>query len=142
MSALFTYLFLSHLTMLEKIIIGHYVGDFLFQPKTMALKKSSPGSTGLAWCLVHCLIYTAAVCLFTSTVQPLKIGLIFLSHFPVDRWSLANYWLQLIKGRNLLKAYESRDKYHEIDLAFSALVYERVDSLIHILLMLPIFNCL
>lgn len=129
------------LTICEKLVLGHLVGDYLLQPKKMAIEKQNKGWSGLLWCLLHCLIYTLAICLFTSTVEPLKIGLIFLSHFPIDRWSLAGKWLDFIKGRNFMTAYESRSRYHEIDLAFSAIVYTIVDNTGHILLMLLIFYC-
>jgi len=128
------------LTIFEKILLGHLVGDYLLQSKKMAIKKSAKGINGLMWCLLHCLIYTAITCLFTSTVDPIKIILIFMSHFPIDRWSLANKWLKIIKGRDFMNAYKSKDKFHEIDLSFSTIVYVVVDNTMHILLMAFIFN--
>jgi len=126
-------------TIFEKILLGHLVGDYLIQPKEMAIAKSARGFKGLAWCLVHCLLYTLCICLFTATTDPTKIGLIFMSHFPIDRWSLASYWLKIIKGRNFMAAYESKIQFHEIDLTFSAVVYIIVDNTMHILLMAAIF---
>ncbi len=126
-------------TIFEKIIIGHLVGDYMFQTKKMALEKSAKNWHGLITCTVHCLIYTAAVCLFTASTAPLKISLIFLSHFPIDRWSLANKWLDLIKGRNFITAYKSTNEHREIDLIFSAIVYVVVDNTMHILLLAVIF---
>lgn len=130
------------LTIFEKILLGHLVGDYLLQPRKMAIRKSAKGFGGFIWCLVHCVIYTLVVCLFTSTSDFTKIILIFLSHFPVDRWSLAGKWLGIIKGHDFVSAYRSKDKYHEIYLSFSTIVYVVVDNTIHVLLMATIFNYL
>ena len=121
--------------MFAQIVFGHLFGDYLFQNKAMALRKSEKGWAGYGWCTLHCLIYTACVCLFLWTLNPLVIALIFLSHWPIDRWSLALRWLKLIRGRDFIKAFESRDKYlGEIDLSFSCLVYAVVDSTLHLVL--------
>jgi len=121
------------LTIFEKILLGHLIGDYLIQSKKMALTKSIKGLNGLKWCSIHCLLYTLAVCLLTATSDPIKISLIFMSHFPIDRWSLANKWLKMIRGRNLKLA-------SEIDLSFSVIIYVVVDNTIHILLMTAIFK--
>lgn len=128
------------LTIFERILLGHLVGDYLLQSKRMAIEKSSKGLAGLIWCLLHCLLYTAIICLFTSSTEPIKILLIFMSHFPIDRWSLASKWLKIIKGRDFMVAYKSKAEFHEIDLSFSTIVYVVVDNTIHILLMAAIFN--
>jgi hypothetical protein len=128
------------LTIFEKILLGHLVGDYLLQSKKMAICKSAKGWPGLAWCLAHCLIYTLVICLFTDTAEPLKIGLIFMSHFPLDRWSLASKWLKLIKGRDFMTAYQSKEEFRDIDLSFSTLVYAVVDNTFHLLLLAAIFN--
>ncbi len=62
-----------------------------------------------------------------------------MSHFPIDRWSLAGKWLQLIKGRDFFAAYHSKAEFHEIDLSFSTIVYVVVDNTFHLLLMAAIF---
>ena len=130
------------LTIFERIILGHLVGDYLLQPKKMAITKSARGIKGVIWCLAHCLVYTSIICLFTETTDYLKISLIFLSHFPIDRWSLASYWLRVIKGRDLMTAFKSKTEFHEIDLSFSIIVYVIVDNTLHLLLMAAIFNYL
>ena len=129
-------------TIFENILLGHLVGDYLLQSKKMALIKSAPGLNAFLWCLLHCLLYTLSICLFTGTTNLLKISLIFMSHFPIDRWSLASKWLSLIKGRNFMTAYQAKDKYWEIDLSFSTIVYVIVDNTMHILLMAAIFKYL
>lgn len=121
--------------MFAEIVLGHLAGDYLFQSKTMALRKSEKGLNGILWCTFHCLVYTFSVSVFLWTINPLIIGLIFLSHWPLDRWSLASKWLKLIHGRDFTKAYRSTEKYHEIDLAFSCLVYAVVDNTMHLILL-------
>jgi len=121
--------------MFAQIILGHLVGDYLLQSKAMALEKSAKGFNGILWCTLHSLIYTASVCLFLWTLNPLIIGLVFLSHWPIDRWSLASKWLKLIRGRNFVEAFNSREEYRDIDLAFSCLVYVVVDNTMHLILL-------
>ena len=118
-----------------RIVLGHLTGDYLFQSKLMALKKSEKGLAGLLWCTFHCFIYTVSVCLFLWTVNPLIVALIFLSHWPLDRWSLASKWLKLIRGRDFIQAYASREQYRDIDLAFSCLVYAVADNTMHLILL-------
>jgi hypothetical protein len=118
-----------------RIVLGHLAGDYLLQSKSMALKKSSQGWAGIAWCTWHCLVYTASVCLFLWTLKPLIIVLVFLSHWPIDRWSLAAKWLKLIRGRNFVAAYLLKEQFWEIDLVFSCLVYAIVDNTIHLIML-------
>src|SRR6266404_5607070 len=79
------------------ILFGHLFGDFIFQNKWMAVNKSASHFK----CFIHCLIYTFFMCLFTQKWTLAWITLIFVSHFVIDRWSLADKWLLLIKGRAL-----------------------------------------
>ncbi|MFH0779987.1 MAG: DUF3307 domain-containing protein [Parcubacteria group bacterium] len=129
------------LTIFEKILLGHLVADYLLQPEKMAVQKSAKGIKGLLICILHCVIYTVTICAFTSTAEPLKIGLIFLSHFPIDRWSLASQWLKLIKGRDFIAVYQNKPQYKEISLSFSTLVYAVVDNTWHLLFLALIFQC-
>jgi hypothetical protein len=115
------------------IVFGHLAGDYLLQPKEMALKKSEKGLRGLLWCLVHCVVYTLCVCLFTWKWNPLFAGLIFLSHFPIDRWSLGGWWLKMIKGRTFEDAYNNKGQYREFDIAFTSIVYTVVDNTLHLI---------
>jgi len=123
-----------------KIVLGHLIGDYLLQNKVMALRKSERGWKGFLWCSLHCLIYTFSVCLFLWTTNPIVVVLVFLSHWPIDRWSLASKWLRFIKGRDIEAAYYSKDKYREIDIAFSSLVYAVADNTIHLILLWLIIN--
>lgn len=133
------------------LVLGHLVGDFLLQGKWMAINKSK--STPV--CLLHCVIYTGAVTLAT---WPFIHGwqwslLIFLSHFPIDRWSLADRWLQVINGRSNMDFIKSghkdipnppwpydsvemfRKNYYTLKGGFTAVVYVVVDATMHLVLM-------
>lgn len=121
-------------------VLGHFVGDYLLQTKEMALTKSAKTFYGLWMSVLHSSIYTLAVCLFTWKFAPLFVALVFLTHWPIDRWSLGTKWLQMIRGRDILRAYESKEKYHEIDLAFSCLVYAVVDNTLHLVLLWLVIN--
>lgn len=118
------------------ILFGHLAGDYLLQPVAMALGKSKPGITGFTECTCHCLLYSATVCLslyfFIGTASLAAAAAIFASHWPIDRWSLANKWMALVKSRQPLVSYTD---YKEIDAAFYAIVYAVTDNALHLILM-------
>jgi len=98
-----------HPDLFASILLGHMVGDYLLQNKWMAMNKSA----STLKCAVHCLVYTLAVVAFTTPFFDRAVWLgatypdwrwvlaVFLSHFLIDRWSLADRWLGLIDGRSL-----------------------------------------
>lgn len=125
------------------LILGHLIGDYLLQNNWMAMNKS--GSTFK--CAVHCSLYTLAVLV---TTYPYLRGwqwavIVFLSHFPVDRWSLADKWLDLIHGRSLsgfmvngkknIPAEYDQENYHALRGSFTGLVYTAADNTMHLCLM-------
>ena len=112
------------------IVLGHLVGDYLLQPKKMALYKSDPSNAGFEQCLMHCVLYTAAICLLSWHCAPLFIAMVFLSHWFIDRYSLALHWLRMIRGRT----WENM-KLDGIDPAFTAVVYTVADNTMHLLLL-------
>lgn len=119
-----------------RMVLGHLVGDYLFQTYKMALAKGKSGFEGHLWCTIHCVVYTIAVCLFVQTVNPFIVGLVFLSHWPFDRWSLGGKWLRLIRGRDFIAAhYDKANEFREISISFSCLVYAVADNTIHLVLL-------
>src|SRR5579863_428502 len=78
-------------------ILGHFVGDYIFQNQWMAIGKSQPGKHGHIACTVHVLLYTLAVALFTGW-HPLFLLVVAVPHWIIDRWSLATYILWLKNG--------------------------------------------
>jgi len=158
------------------VLVGHLVGDYLLQDKRMALTKGAKTLEGVIVCLMHCILYSAAVtvaaCLALSCTDPTRILIIncmvFLTHFPIDRWSLADKYLKLIRGRQLDEVFKEipthtgssikpsikwrdteyllADKAHVADVAtrqaFTALVYAVADNTLHFLLMTAGFAAL
>ena len=114
-------------------LLGHLVGDYLLQTKHMALHKSTSGWTGVLTCTFHVAVYTAAMCVFWWTINPLIIALVSVPHWIIDRWSLASPWLKLIRGRTFEAAFNSTDKYREFDIAFTSIVYTVTDNTIHLI---------
>lgn len=125
------------------LVIGHLFGDYVFQNKWMAMNKGASTFK----CVVHCLIYTATVTYATWTVVH-GWGwstLIFLSHFHIDRWSLADKWLDFINGRSLrdyilngkrdIPQDLDAENYHALRGGFTALVYAVVDNALHLAIM-------
>jgi len=73
--------------------IGHLVGDFLLQNDWQAMDKKSMSIKGWLACLVHCLLYTAAVVVCTGWWEWYLIILVFLSHFPIDKTYILVRWM-------------------------------------------------
>ena len=104
-----------------RLILGHLVGDYLFQNNWMALNKKKKGNAGFAACGVHCLVYTLAVCscmypelkswtLFESAFFVLSV---WFSHYILDRTYVIEAWLKLIKSRTYEGCLELK-KYKEV----------------------------
>ena len=131
------------LTFFEALLMGHLMGDYLFQTNWMAQRKGAEYFP----CFVHCIIYTFFVCAMTSW-NPLWVLLVFLSHFLVDKYSLVDKWLKAIKSRSLTDFFlnghvvaEVQDEDHKENYivlrgGFTALVYAVADNTVHIILML------
>lgn len=117
------------------LILGHLVGDYIFQNDWMAKNKTNgpnPGPffnlwcgahanktaidywqarsawyTGNLACTVHCLLYTLAVFLFSySFLTWWTYPVIFLAHWPVDRWRLAAWWMKNVSGQEKFASKE------------------------------------
>jgi len=124
--------------MFVNILFGHLFGDFIFQNNWMALNKSKSSFH----CLIHCLIYTLCVLFFTWYWNPYWALLVFLSHYPIDRYSLIDNWLNFIKGRSLGDYLNSTVgiSNKEVNMnvlqgSFGAIVYTVADNTIHLALM-------
>ena len=74
-------------------LIGHLVGDFILQNDWQAMNKKANTLKGWVACLVHCILYTLAVCLCTGWWKPHLIGLVFLSHFPIDKTYIVAWFM-------------------------------------------------
>lgn len=118
-----------------KILFGLLVGDYLLQPREMAIRKSQNTNKGALYCLIHCIIVAISAIIFLQEFSLSIILLIFISHYIIDRIGLAAYWLKLIKGRNFEKEYYEKYKFQEIHLIFSCIVYVIVDNTFHLLIL-------
>ena len=73
------------------IIIAHLLGDYMFQPKYMALNKTYD-----PWlCLLHSAIYTLCVCLCLWNFSLTLIVFTLTVHYTIDYWSVGLKWLDI-----------------------------------------------
>jgi hypothetical protein len=124
-----------------RLILGHLVGDYVFQNSWMAMNKSGSSFK----CFIHCLIYTASVCLCTFDFRISWIVLVFLSHYFIDRYSLADKWLYFFKSRSLKDFLANGKKniptgvdefnYWALRSGFTTFVYIATDNTFHLILM-------
>jgi len=123
-----------------KLVMGHMVGDYMLQGKTMATDKGQSNTLkGWGWCILHCVLYTLSICLFLWHIDLFFFVGIFFSHFIVDKFSLASIWLKMIRGRTFEDAMnESNEEKRPFSIAFACIVYVAVDNTMHFLLMWPV----
>ncbi len=141
-----------------RMLLGHLVGDYIFQNNYMALNKKNKGWKGLLACFVHCAIYTITVIGFTvvdfingdnPNLYMIYIVGIFLSHFIIDRSSIIENYFKLIKGRSwkrfskiyneLPKSYINHSVELSAEITFISLVQTMADNTLHILMMYGLF---
>jgi|GEM_PF-554832 len=134
---------LVHILVLAQLaFLGHRLGDFMFQNKSMAIRKSKyshPGWQGFWYCTCHVFIYSICICACVWTYSPLIFAAVFIPHWLIDRYSLGEFWLILVRGRTYLSTAPS----DAVGNAFYALVYQKVDETLHYLclaLVIVFFN--
>lgn len=134
-----------------RLLLGHLVGDYLLQSKEMALRKTENTSSGYWVCFWHCLVYYYSISLFLMD-KIITLGnsygsififslLLFATHWFIDRYSLADKWLKLIKGRTIegiCKQGEVMDLSFYANVGFTSVAYTIVDNTMHLLLMLAV----
>ena len=92
------------------MMLGHFVGDYLFQNNRMALNKSKRNKEGWYACGVHSFVYTLSIVIFLRLVFPALCfnlwvwAAIGIPHYIIDHYSLASYWM---KWKNGVKPFES-----------------------------------
>jgi hypothetical protein len=129
-----------------ELLLGHLVGDYLLQNKWMAMNKSASHLK----CAVHCFFYTCAVCLICRVNSWFWPIIVFASHYFIDRYALADKWLDAISGRSLRdymdhgtegipwtpKEHQNKFwNYHVLRGGFTSLVYCAADNTMHLLIM-------
>ena len=130
-----------------QMFLGHLLGDYLLQNEWMALNKSKNTTEGWLAAMTHCLLYTFAVCLFMWNFDFIWIIAVFLSHFPIDKFGLAEKYMKYVKGSSLRqyidtvnwtaeRAPDDFTKGHQmLTGGFRAFVYAVTDNSMHLILM-------
>lgn len=129
------------------MFLGHLLGDYLLQTEWMALDKSKNTLKGWYAAVIHCYLYTAAVCVFMWNFDFIWIVAVFLSHFPIDKFGLAEKYMKYVKGSSLRqyidtvnwtaeRAPDDFTKGHQmLTGGFRAFVYAVTDNTMHLILM-------
>ena len=147
------------------LIFGHLVGDYFFQSADMGINKDKPGHIGNYCCVKHCIVYSFWITVFVliggwrlgdsllelmgafaipiqlspviySTAVVFVIG--FITHYPIDRYSLAKYWIKMIKQSNFdntplfPRGNNKRINYRSL---FIPIIYVVIDNGFHLILM-------
>jgi len=135
--------------MMFELLLGHLAGDYLLQNEWMAMNKSKNTGEGWLAAFVHCFIYTWVICLFTWTFDWYWFVAVFCSHFFIDKFKLAEYYMHYIKGKGM-KDYVAKDnikstektwekpnlnRYDMLEGGFTSLVYSVTDNTMHLILM-------
>jgi len=141
--------------MFERLILGHLLGDYLLQNEWMAMNKSKNTWNGWFAALLHCVLYSWAVCLFMWNFDWYWYVVVFLTHFPIDKFALAEKYMHYIKGKGM-KDYVMKDivpsmksmptkrdmdaraplnRYDMLEGGFTSIVYTVTDNSLHIILM-------
>lgn len=132
-----------------ELLLGHLAGDYLLQNEWMALNKSKNTLNGWMAAFMHCILYTVAICLFMWNFDWYWMVVVFLSHFPIDKFSLAEKYLHFIKGKGLKdyvykngiwdnglpKPQGQLNRYDALEGGFTAFVYAVTDNTMHLILM-------
>lgn len=133
--------------MMFEMLLGHLTGDYLLQNEWMAMNKSKNHIVGWTAAIVHCWIYTFAVCLFMWKFDLIWIVVVFWSHFFIDKFALGEKYMKYIKGSGLkdyinmvdhryTKAWiDSSDGQRMLTGGFRAFVYAVTDNTMHLILM-------
>ena len=70
-------------------LIFHFIGDYLIQNHWLATNKTSNSLVAL----IHVIIYSLPFLLITSLSA---VAIILTTHFFIDRFRLAQYWIKLV----------------------------------------------
>lgn len=78
-------------------ILFHLIGDYLLQNDWIAKNKGRMTNTGFLACLIHVVLYTLPFAIYYQSLRATLI--ICLSHFLIDKFALAKYWVALINWK-------------------------------------------
>jgi hypothetical protein len=123
-----------------EMLLGHCAGDYLFQNDILALNKGKNTFLGWIMCIAHCVIYTLSVCIFMSNYSLEWMGFVFLSHFIIDKFSLAESWSKMIKAKSLQQFLDDNKNQtitamDSLIAGFTTFTYAVKDNTMHLILM-------
>lgn len=84
------------MNLFDWLLIGHFVGDYLFQTGWMATNKMKR----IDALVVHSAVYTATVFLFSLFSVKLSVAAvlaIFFSHIAIDQGSFVRWWTTFVQ---------------------------------------------
>lgn len=130
-----------------EMLLGHLVGDYLLQNNWMALGKGKHNGLGWFTCIIHCMLYTVAVCLLMWNWDTSWVIAVFFSHFIIDKFGLPELYLKIIRGRSLQQFLNDEENkeyspYIALRAGFYIFVYVVTDNTMHLLLMFGAWNFL
>jgi len=120
------------------LLIGHVVGDYLFQNDWMAKNKGNKGWRGHWICCLHCSVYAVmvAAAVVLGGWRYAEHGVLYslwiawmigwVTHYPIDRWALSMKWMKFYG--------QTREG------PFFPCVYIGVDNGAHLILMWILFS--
>ena len=135
-----------------RLLMGHLIGEYLFQTNWMALNKKE----SLKAAAIHCVVYTLCI---SALVFPeliavrtywdifLWLWLVFISHAILDASHLVDWWLDKIGSRS----YRSAEIYcrntadplkQSYMVAYTALVQTVADNTLHLISLYVIVKAL
>lgn len=85
------------MNLFDWLIVGHLVGDYLFQNGWMAANKMK--NWGVL--LVHSLVYTASLylaSLFSTRLTLVGVAVVLVSHVLIDKGFLVRFWTRRIQS--------------------------------------------
>lgn len=120
-------------------IIAHLLGDWIFQPRGMAVDKGKQTWHGYMMCLAHVCIYTTCFMVLVPDQTGLFYLSIFIPHFLIDKWSLMSHWQKWRDGKFWWQSYQ--DKPHgwafefmdRVEMGFAGLRYAVEDNTAHLI---------
>lgn len=88
-------------------ILLHLIGDYLLQNDWMAARKTQFNLEGWLACFIHSIFYTLPFSFFYSLQT---CAIILVTHFLIDKFQLALYWIRLINWRKQSTNYGFSEK--------------------------------
>lgn len=120
-----------------ELLIAHLIGDWVLQPRSLAVNKGKYTVSGWVDCFQHVAIYTCWVAILVGLDQPFIVFVsVFVPHFIIDKFSLATYWMRFLDKEWWYACYYQKEGLsfeHEVQRGFAGLRYAVIDNTMHII---------